>query len=183
MKGEGNLSIGGFVYRQDRRINFSMSDGYMYSSSVYGNLCKTKDILTSPFSRSLWLTIVCISVLSMLIILWTKVLSRKWRHFYIGGRMNRTAIFNAYAVVLGHFIANPRMNGRSFGNFSRTLTIFWMFLWFFIRNHYEGALYVFLQGRTKSPYDTIEKVLESDCKVLFTASVYPYYAPFLGKNR
>lgn len=36
MKGVGNLSIGGFTYREERRTQFSMSDGYMYGYVVYG---------------------------------------------------------------------------------------------------------------------------------------------------
>lgn len=82
--------------------------------------------------------------------------------------MNRAPILNAWAVVLGKSIANSHIaNGRSFSNFARSLILFWIILWCVIRSVYEGALYTFLQDyRPPSPYDTIEKIIASNGKII-----------------
>lgn len=87
-----------------------------------------------PFNSSVWLTLLLIMYLSIFIIIMTKLFTNKWRHFVIRGRMNRAPIPNAWATVLGHSIHNPLIiiNGRSFGNFARTLTIDWIILWFIV---------------------------------------------------
>lgn len=115
----------------------------------------------------------------------TKKLTRKWRHFYIGGRMNRSPVLNMWLLLLGKSIPNRRIaNGQNFGNFARTLVIFWILLWFVIRSCYEGALYTYLQRNVLiSPYDTIEKVKVSDCKVLTGTSTYSFVENIVDQKR
>lgn len=97
--------------------------------------------------------------------------------------MNCTAILNAWAVVLGKSIADPRITRRrSFGNYARTITILWICMWFFIRSWYEGAMYSVVQSQPKSPYDTIEKVLASDCKMLASIALYPTARELVSKK-
>lgn len=124
--------------------------------------------LTAPFPLEIWLMIGGTLAAAIAMILLTKTLSRKWRHFYIGGRLNRTPILNMWMTVLGSPVCNPRMtNRRSFGTFARTLLMLWILLWFVLRNSYQGSLYNFLQRhRFSSVYDTIEKIYEADCKIL-----------------
>lgn len=104
------------------------------------------------------------------IILLTKKLTRKWRHFYIGGQVNRSPILNIWTVDLVKGIANPRItSGRNHGTFARTLLMFWILLWFVIRSCYEGALFnKFQNNRIESPFDTVDKVRASDCNILAT---------------
>lgn len=173
-KGEANLTVGSYIRVEERNQILSPSDAYYHVQMgfIYKErrkiLSPIATILT-PFDASVWLTLVLILFLSIIIILMTKLLTRKWRHFYIGGRMNRGPVLNAWATVLGHSIENPQItSGRSFGNFSRTLTILWITLWFLVRSYYEGALYNYMQGvLPPPPYDTVEKALASNCKLVF----------------
>lgn len=82
--------------------------------------------------------------------------------------MNRTPILNMWTSVLGNAIGNPRMVDRgNFSTFARTLAILWIFLWFIIRNAYQGALYTSLQdSRFSSPYNTFKKNYKLNCKIL-----------------
>lgn len=99
--------------------------------------------------------------------------------------MNRTPILNAWAAVIGKSIANPQIsNGRSLSNFARTIIIFWIILWFTVRTAYEGALYSFLQVyRPPSPYETIEQVLASDCKIISYSPTYSTIKHLIKKER
>lgn len=175
---------------EERRRILSPSNAYIYNSMGFVYKPGSASIfpidsLLAPFSGSLWLTLFAILSLSIPIILRTKNLSRKWRHFYIGGRMNRTPILNAWASCLGHSIANAHIaNARSISNFARTLIIFWIILWFIVRSFYEGALFNYLQyNQPPSPYDTIEKVLTSNCKVITQPSFYADIARLVKKER
>lgn len=171
-KGEANFTIGAYSMSKERNQILSPSDpilyvevGFIYKSQ-HKQLSAIKNVLT-PFNSSVWLTLLLITCLSIFIIIMTKLFTKKWRHFVIGGRMNRAPILNAWASVLGHSVHNPLIiNGRSFGNFARTLTKHWIILWFIVRSYYEGTLYNNMQGYQSSPYDTVEKVLASNCQVI-----------------
>lgn len=190
LKNKVNLTIGAYLKTEERDQIFSLSDSYVYLSVgfVYKEgITRINSIasIITPFSGYLWLLILGISITSILLILLTKKLTRKWRHFYIGGRKNRNPILNAWAIALGHSIANPRIaNGRSVGNFARTLIILWIIMWFIIRSFYEGALYSYLErNRLPSPYDTIEKVLTSDCKIVASTYYYSTVKHLIKKDR
>lgn len=168
---------------------FSLSEPYYQSALgfVYkendGHITEIVSLMT-PLETNLWVAIVGILGAAIFIILMSKKLTQKWRHFYIGGRMNRTPILNMWTTVLGHPIANPRIaTGQSIGNFSRTLIILWITLWFIIRSSYEGALYRFLQSRPTSPFDTVEKVLTSDAKIISSLSTYGFVRKFIKRDR
>ena len=139
----------------------------------------------APLSQHTWITICSVILVSTVVLLLTKQLSRRWRHFYIGGEMNRTPILNMWTSVLGNPIANPRItNGRNLGNFARTLTILWILLWLIIRNAYQSSLYTYLQSnRLTSPYDTVEKIRKSDCKVLTPPATYGLIKDIFDRNR
>lgn len=119
-----------------------------------------------------------------IIILLTKKLNQKLRHFFIGGRLNRTPILNMWATVLGNPIENPRFaERRYFGTFARTIALLWIILWLLIRSSYEGALYTHLRGqRFTSAFDTIQKIQNTDCKI-FVPSVVQLTANLFDEKR
>lgn len=183
--------ITGGNQRTETRSSFLLeSDAILYSSLTF---VYTEDKiqqlniirLFAPFKPYLWFIIWTIIFLTIFLILLTKKLTRKWRHFYIGGRINRTPILNLWAAILGKSIGNRRIsNGRTIGNFARTLILFWILLWFVIRSCYEGVLYSKMQNNQHySPFDTIEKIQKSKCKILLLPSAYPYLSRFIDKER
>lgn len=187
--GEVNLTIGGYALSNERFLYFSPSNPYLQASMGF---CYKETVeylpftrLASPFRPRVWIVICILLLITILIILLTKKLNKKWRHFFIGGQMNRTPILNMWASLLGMSICNPRIaNGRSLGTFARTLTLLWIILWFVIRNSYQGALYTYLQShRLTSAYDTIEKVRASDCKVISTYSGYAFLKHLFTRDR
>lgn len=140
--------------------------------------------LTAPFGKHLWITITVIWLSTMPIILLSKAMPSKWRHFFIGGRMNRTPLLNAWTSVLGYPISNQLINSGFIGNFGRTLLLLWLILWLVIRNAYQGSMYRFLQiNQLYSPFDTVEKVAQSDCRIVTPASKYPYVQHLLRRDR
>lgn len=189
VQGVVNFTSGTNIDVKDRRLILSPTNAYFVEAVVF--LYKVENantsvanVLIGPFKFSVWLTIIFILFVATLIILWSKKLTRKWRHFIIGGRMNREPILNAWAAVTGHSTANPRIvNGRSCGNFSRTLTIHWLLLWFFVRSMYEGGIFSIFQRETASPYDTFEKVLASDCKIFVPKAFYTNLKEMIPNNR
>lgn len=141
--------------------------------------------LTAPFKLCVWIVISVVLFAATMIILLTKKLNQRWRHFFIGGRRNRTPILNMWTSLLGNCIGNPRIaHGFNYGTFARTLTILWIFLWFIIRNSYQGALYTYLQRQQPiSPYDTIAKIRESNCRIMSTPSGYHILKSFIKHDR
>lgn len=123
--------------------------------------------LMAPFQGYVWISITCLISISIIVILMTKKLSTKHRHFIIGGRKNRTPVLNMMNALIGNVIPNRKMAHRKyFGTFARTLTILWIFFWLIVRNSYQGSMYEFLQSqRVKSPYDTVEKVRSSNVNI------------------
>lgn len=167
-----NLTIGGYLQTTDRASIFQASQPYIQASTIF--CFKDKEIhssfmrLTAPYHGSVWVIIGALLVAAAIIILLTKKLNQKWRHFYIGGRLNRTPILNMWTTVLGSPINNPRIaERRYFGTFARTIVLLWIILWLLIRSSYMGALYTHLRGKQfTSAFDTIQKIQDSDCKVV-----------------
>ena len=187
--GEVNMTIGGYAMSEERSTMFSLSNPYMQSSSGF---CYKENEALLPFSRIMapfelpvWILICVLLFVTIIVILLSKKFSRKWRHFFIGGQMNRTPILNTWASLLGMSICNPHiLNGKKIGTFARTLMLLWIVLWFIIRNSYQAALYTYLQShRLTSAYDTIEKVRMSDCKVITPPSGYSFIKHIISVDR
>lgn len=170
--------MGGYILNKERAALFAFSKPYLQAS--LGFCFREVDTfiplarLAAPFRSYMWLTIGVVLFITTVIILLTKNLNREWRHFIIGGRINRTPVLNMWSSFLGNNIANPKISsGEFFGNFARGIFILWVILWFVIRNSYQGALYTYLQEhRLTSPYDTVAKIKESGCKVIAPLSSY-----------
>lgn len=168
----------------------SPSDPYLQSSIGFAYRLREARVISlsrllAPFEYHLWIVIVLIIVLSIIMILMTKKFPSKERHFFIGGRVNRSPVLNAWQSMLGKSIPNRFIaNGQHFGNFCRTLTIFWILLWFSIRSLYEGALYTNLQTtHLTSSYDTIDKVRASNCKIITQGSTISFIEHLIKKDR
>lgn len=117
--------------------------------------------LLAPFQGDLWISFSIVLTISIVVILISKKLTTRQRHFVIGGRMNRTPILNMLNIVIGNAASMHYL-----GAFSRTLMLLWILFCFIIRNSYQGSLYEFLQSqRVNSPYDTVEKVHKSNVKI------------------
>lgn len=190
VKGNANLTVGAYSRSAERNKLLSPSEPYFYTSIGFiykegHRQLNAMAAIVTPFDATVWLALHLILYLTVLIILLTKTMTRKWRHFVIGGRINRAPILNAWAIILGHPIHNPVIvNGRAFGHFSRTLTIVWVGFWFLIRCHYEGALYNYMQGYQPSPrYDTVQKVLTSNCKVILSLNGINTLKFYMKENR
>lgn len=137
--------------------------------------------LLAPFSPILWITTGVSIGLAVIIISFTKKLTRRQRHFIIGGFRNSTPILNMWNSFLGGSIGNPRFaRARYLNTFARSLLIIWLISCLVLRGSYQGALYDFLQReRLSSPYDTISKINESDCNLVVmstaTSSLDKFY--------
>lgn len=166
------MTIGSYALTAERVAVMAHTKSYMQNAFVF---VYTRNVVVStplwrlmaPFQRFLWISIVTLLIVSVLIILLSRKLSARQRHFVIGGQMNRTPILNMINLMIGNMIPNPRMAHREyFGVFARTLVILWVFFWLVVRNSYQGSLYGFLQTqRNHSPYDTVKKVLKSNVKI------------------
>lgn len=185
-----NLTVGALMMIEERVRILSPSDWYLQSAMgfVYKEQNQHDELtnsLLAPFHQSLWLLVLGTLILPVPLILKTKMLTRKWRHFFIGGRVNRTPILNMCASALGRPISNPFFsNGRFFGNFARTLLIHWIIIWFFVRTSYEGILYNNLQShQSSSPHDRVAKVINSNCKIVSAASTFGPIKDLVDFNR
>lgn len=187
--GKANVAIGGYFLTEDRVVFFTPTIQYLQSS--FGFNFKESDSylsvtrLTAPFHNNIWMANIGFLLISAAVILLTKKLSGIRRHFLIGGHLNRTPILNMWTTVLGNPIANQMMTqAQYFGTFARAITILWIFQWLIIRNSYQGALYTFLQStKLTSPYDTIDKIRQSNCKILLSPSAYPLIQNMFSRDR
>lgn len=173
----------------ERYLLFTPSNPYIQASMGF---CYTEHFtylsftgLTAPFAQSVWIAISVLLLLTSVVILLTRKLNQKLRHFFIGGRRNRTPILNVWTSLLGNCIGNSRItHGYNYGTFARTLIILWIILWFVIRSCYQGALYTNLQTQQlTSPYDTIVKIRESNCKIISTPSGYHILKSYFKRDR
>lgn len=163
---------------EQRAKLFSVTRPYLQAS--YGFCFREIDAyiplarLTAPFRYRAWSTITAFLIISPIVILLTKKLSKEWRHFIIGGQMNRTPILNMWTTILGNPIANRKIvSGEHLSNFARAILILWIIMWIVCRNAYQGSLYRYLQKhRLTSPYDTIAKVRKSNCEIRAPLSTY-----------
>lgn len=185
-----NMTIGGLSMTPERSAFFEPTEIYVQGDISFA--FKQREATTppikrfmAPFNTQLWIFIFGILFCSTLILLLTKKLSRKWRHFYIGGRMNRAPVFNMWTSFFGHPIANTKISsGRYVGNFARSLTLFWVFMWFFVRSHYEAILYENLvRDRFLSAYDTTEKIQSSNCIIVVRNTAFFQIANFVRKHK
>lgn len=164
------MTIGLYTPNLERLTVMASTHSYMQTSFVFAFMRGTRTPLSSilePFQASVWIAIALLLITSIAIILFTKKLNRRRRHFIIGGRINRTPILNLINVLMGNVISNPRMKlSKYFSGFSRTLTLIWILFWLIIRNAYQGSVYDSFQSeRVNSPYDTVEKVRRSDAQI------------------
>lgn len=163
------MTIGIYTPSLERLPLMASTHSYMQTAFVFAFIRNTKTSvsrLLEPFQRSVWMSIALLLAISIAIIFITKKLSRRKRHYIIGGHMNRTPILNLINVLIGNVIPNRIMRGNDFTVFARTLTILWIFFWLIIRNAYQGSLYESLQSqRVNSPFDTVEKVRMSNAKI------------------
>lgn len=166
------MTVGSYDSSLERIKIMSYSHSYMQHAFVFAFL-KSKENSTpstrlmAPFQHNVWISIAIILSASTCIILLSKKLPTRQRHFVIGGHMNRSPVTNMLNVMIGNAIPNPKMKlNRFFGVFARTLFILWLVFWLVLRNSYQSSLYQFLQNQVqKSPYDTVEKVHSSGIKV------------------
>lgn len=146
------------------------SDPYVFEALVFA-IKDSYEILPvqllAPFQRNLWMTIVFIWLLNFIIILLTKYLPSYQRHYFIGGYLNRTPLLRIFNIYLGGSISiRNDQSKRKISIFSKTMLITWIIGFLIIRGAYQGSLYEFLQRQdSSSPYDTIQKVFDSDCDV------------------
>lgn len=139
----------------------------------------------APLRVYIWITTAAYICCAAIIILLTRNLSPIQRRFIIGGRINRTPIFNMICVALGGNIANPRMRYlRYFGTFSRTLTMVWMLSFLILRNAYQCSLYDFLHTqKVASPLDTIEGIKNSDVGIIIDRNGLSFMEQFFDRER
>lgn len=141
--------------------------------------------LMAPFQSYVWICIAVLLAVSISVILLTRKLSARQRHFIIGGRVNRTPIMNMLNVLIGNVIANPIMNyGTYFGIFARSLFLLWIFFWLVVRNSYQGSMFDYLQNqRGTSLYDTIDKVRLSNVHINVVSTGVSLIPESLNKKR
>lgn len=169
VENRANLSIGLIIRKATRdskmipTISFLQVDAH-FAYQIYAEFESPLSRLLAPFSTPLWIFLAVFVTISVIIVLLTKHLPTKKRHFLIGGRLNRTPVFNMLHLMLDGSVANRlmRRQTRYFGTFSRSLTMIWILGFLVVRNAYQSSLYTYLQEqRLPSPYDTVEKVNRS----------------------
>lgn len=176
--GTANLTVGTYACSTDRNAHMTPSAPYVQVLLGFA-ITDGEDIETalqkmlSPFTVTLWISIAICLLCASFVISLTKQLTRRHRHFIIGGRLNRTPIFNMLNSLLGGSIGNPVMTVslRYFGTFARSLAMIWFLVALVFRGSYQGALFDSLQRqKVQSPYDTIEKTFASKCKILIMST-------------
>lgn len=176
------MTIGTYAMSCERIAVMSPSLSYMQHSFIFAFVESIETAtplakLMAPFQNSLWISLLVLLIIAIIFILMSKKLTRRQRHFIIGGRRNRTPIMNMFSSLIGNTIPNQLMTKWSyFGTFARSLTIFWVFFWLVVRNAYQGQLYEHFQSqRVSSLYDKVEKVRNSTVKI----NVYTVALPFI----
>lgn len=189
LDGETNVTITVFTTEDDLPMVPSIPILYFPFQFVYKEtdsyIDHSIERFLAPLTFSVWFAGAACLLLAIVVILHTKKLTRKQRHFVIGGWLNRSPILNMWAFVLGHAIFNTRtVRQQFFGTFSRTLILLWIVLWLIIRNSYQGQLYNYLTGhRFTSPFDTVAKVNASNCKVITSRVAYNMMKHLIKQDR
>lgn len=184
------MTCGSYTPALEKVMIMSYTIEYMQNSMVFAYVESTEHItpmsrLFQPFQYHLWISIGILLTISTIIILLLKKLPDRQRHFIIGGHVNRTPILNMWNILIGNAHPNPRLTQiQYFGVFARTLCLLWILFWLVVRSSYEGSLYEFLQSqRVKSPFDSVEKVRQSNVKLYIINSVVPLIPPAYDKER
>lgn len=166
------MTVGAYTATKNRVRFMAFSHSYTENAFVYvftrpRNYSSSMWAIIAPFQQAIWFSITLLLITSIVVILLTKRLSKRHRHFIIGGQMNRTPILNMFHALMGSAIPNPKMTHRQhFGVFVRTITIIWILFWLVVRSSYEGSLFTFLQSRKiSSQYDSVMKVHKSNVTV------------------
>lgn len=158
------MTVGTHALTTERVSMLSYSRFYMQHSFIFAfaeNSIFESPLarLLAPFQGMVWISIFLLIMISILIVLLTKRLTRYDRHIIIGGHVNRTPIINMLNGMIGNVIPVYRM----VGTVTRTLTISWIFFWLIVRSAYQGSLYNYFQGQPiNSPYDRVDKVRNSN---------------------
>lgn len=139
----------------------------------------------APLQTVIWLSMAALISCAAIVILLMKHLNVRLRRFIIGGRVNRTPVFNMICVALGGNIANQRMRYlRHFGTFSRTLTMIWMLSFLILRNAYQCSLYDYLHTqKVVSPYDTFDGIRQSNTDILIEGNGVGFMSQFFDQKR
>lgn len=182
------MTVGTYALSKERSLQMSFTHGYLQHSLVFAfkeNYALPLTRLLAPFQTSVWISILLLMAVAIFLILLTKQLSPRHRHFIIGGRVNRTPILNMINSLMGNVISNRQMTHWTyFGTFARTLTMLWLFFWLVVRNSYQGSLYEFLQSqRIESPFETVEKVKMSDAKINLSSAFSPFLPEGFSRDR
>ncbi|KAG4073596.1 hypothetical protein HA402_000820 [Bradysia odoriphaga] len=183
---EANLTVGAYMRTPLRSHYMVPSESYIQVALGFAVL-PSEDISTpmerilAPFTMHLWECTSIFVTLAVVIILITKTMNRRWRHFAIGGHVNRAPILNLWNSFLGGSIGNPMFaTARYLSTFARTLLVIWSTGCLVLRGSYQGALYDFMQREDlSSPLDTISKINNSDCDLIVmstaTSSLDEFY--------
>ncbi|XP_037046524.1 glutamate receptor ionotropic, delta-2-like [Bradysia coprophila] len=183
---EANLTVGAYMRTPSRSHYMVPSESYIQVALGFAVL-PSEDISTpmerilAPFTMHLWECTSLLVTLAVIIILITKTMTRRWRHFAIGGDVNRAPILNMWNSFLGGSIGNPMFaTARYLSTFARTLLVIWSTGCLVLRGSYQGALYDFMQREDlSSPLDTISKINHSDCDLIVmstaTSSLDEFY--------
>lgn len=93
------MTIGTYALSEERVSVMSFTRSYMQHGFVFAfaeNPILSTPIgqLLAPFQQNVWISIASLLAISVLFLLLSKNLPAHYRHFIIGGRMNRTPILN-----------------------------------------------------------------------------------------
>lgn len=125
----------------------------------YSNLEK----LTLPFENYTWIAITIFYVLSLVFIVFVKLILAKWVQNFILGRNSSSEYFNTFVTFVGQNVPDPRVPGR---NFARTLFCIFMLYALVIRSSYSGELFKFLKSdHIRKPHvKSVNEMIEKDFK-------------------
>lgn len=191
MTGEANLTVGTYAYKALSNFFFTPSYPYMqlqlgFTITLGNDIQSPIEKLLAPFQEYLWLSLGICLCAAIGVILFSKQLDPARRHFIIGGKMNRTPMYNMMILLLGGGIGNRRLNKlKYFGTFARSLTLIWLLVTLVMRGSYQGALFGFLQRQViESPYETTTKIFRSDCNLIIMSTAATSLDAFdLDKSR
>lgn len=139
----------------------------------------------APLAMTVWIIIGGMVCGAVVVILKTKNMTAAQRRFIIGGRVNRTPIYNMICIALGGNIANQHMRClRYFGTFSRTLTMIWMLSFLILRNAYQCSLYDYLHTqKAPSCFESLAAIKQCGCNIIIDDDYVPFMTQFIDRSR
>ncbi|KAJ6644639.1 Glutamate receptor ionotropic, delta-1 [Pseudolycoriella hygida] len=174
---EANLTTGAYMTTPERSHYMMASETYIQVSLGFAilpgfDIFTSLERLLAPFMRQVWVMLALCIIFAVFIILTTKKLTNRRRHYVIGGHSNRSPILNMFNSFLGGGIGNPRFsNAQYLSTPARMLLMTWILVCLVLRGSYQGALYDFLQRQAlSSPYGTISKINKSDCNLIIMST-------------